>query len=439
MSFFKAIVKSHPCSSLAAVLLSSTLPFLLQYVSYHVPFLVKPSSSSLSSRRGRPQTNILYGLDVSYYTGKTKAFLQYMDVPFKFEVMTLRLHHLVFYMTGMNQMPALQTSDGSFLTDSSAIVRHYLTEAGERRVGAVGFLERLMEDYADEWLWRPAMHYRWSFPKDASLRAHSLATTTLRDMLLPLCVRRWIMKNRQYIKYVPGDGVTAANREHVEDIYARVLACLSGVLESRKFLLGDKPSPVDFAFFASFGNHFGLDPTPKEIMQRTAPDVFDWVTRMWSVKRVDFGGIDLPDAIPSDLDPIFRDIGACYLPYLVENALAFQSGRAHFEMTLEGYSYRFPTNMYRVWCLEQLQSEFDGLSGEERRVATKRMRAGGCWRDEVWGRGEEEKSGRLAVRSGFDPLGKLPFLTPETAWTDAVRKKGSKFSSLAQHNGLARG
>lgn len=27
----------------------------------------------------------------------------------------------------------------------------------------LSFVTFLLEDYADEWLWRPAMHYRWSF------------------------------------------------------------------------------------------------------------------------------------------------------------------------------------------------------------------------------------------------------------------------------------
>ena len=31
------------------------------------------------------------------------------------------------------------------------------------------FVALLVEDYADEWLWRPAMHYRWSYAHDREL------------------------------------------------------------------------------------------------------------------------------------------------------------------------------------------------------------------------------------------------------------------------------
>ena len=37
------------------------------------------------------------------------------------------------------------------------------------------FLSLLVEDYADEWLWRPAMHYRWSYAPDRYLAGTRLA------------------------------------------------------------------------------------------------------------------------------------------------------------------------------------------------------------------------------------------------------------------------
>jgi len=40
---------------------------------------------------------------------------------------------------------------------------------GRHRHRAQAFLCRLIEDYADKWLWRPAMHYRWSYFSDRQL------------------------------------------------------------------------------------------------------------------------------------------------------------------------------------------------------------------------------------------------------------------------------
>ena len=42
-------------------------------------------------------------------------------------------------------------------------------------VSSATFLSRLLADFADEWLWRPAMHCRWSFPRNAKLIAELLS------------------------------------------------------------------------------------------------------------------------------------------------------------------------------------------------------------------------------------------------------------------------
>ena len=36
------------------------------------------------------------------------------------------------------------------------------------------FVSRLVEDHADEWMWRPALHYRWSYSRDAHLLSHRI-------------------------------------------------------------------------------------------------------------------------------------------------------------------------------------------------------------------------------------------------------------------------
>ena len=52
-------------------------------------------------------------------------------------------------------------------------------------------MSRLLEDYADEWLWRPAMHYRWSYEADARRAAITWPTE-----VLATCRRRTVLALR---------------------------------------------------------------------------------------------------------------------------------------------------------------------------------------------------------------------------------------------------
>ena len=85
------------------------------------------------------------------------------------------------------------------------------------------FVCRLIEDYADEWLWRPAMHYRWHYPAGAHLISRWLADEVMGQMPLPHFAKRWMLRRRQRTGYTTGDGITPAAVAGVEAIYLRTL------------------------------------------------------------------------------------------------------------------------------------------------------------------------------------------------------------------------
>ena len=69
------------------------------------------------------------------------------------------------------------------------------------------YLSLLLEDYADEWLWRPAMQYRWLNAPDRYLAGTRLAEEVVRIPGVPKGRRRrWVAK-RQDKLFVTGDGV----------------------------------------------------------------------------------------------------------------------------------------------------------------------------------------------------------------------------------------
>ena len=346
----------------------------------------------------------VYGSVISYFTGKLEAYLRYKGLGYEFVPMTTRyFNRVVPAATGAAQMPAVELPDGRWMTDTTPMIAWFETQHPEPAViprdPVQAFVSRLVEDYADEWMWRPAMHYRWSHAPDARLLSHAIATEILADVPAPLWLRRLIIRRRQFHGYVRGDGVSAATRAHVEGIYLRTLDALAAIFRARPFLLGDAPTLAAFGFFASMFRHFGIDPTASAIMRSRAPAVYAWVARVWNA-RADAAG-PLVTAVPSDWGPILDDVGAAYLPYLNANAGAWREGRRRFDVEIPGTTYvRVPTSRYRVWCLEQLRRRHDELPDVARASVRTLLERHGCW-EPLW---------RVTdCRSGHDPENRAPF------------------------------
>ncbi len=323
----------------------------------------------------------VYGSEISYFTGKLEAYLRYKEIPYERVAMTARhVNRTVRRATGVAQMPAVELPDGRWMTDTTPIIEWLEREMPEPAVlprdPLQAFASRLLEDYADEWLWRPAMHYRWSHRPDALLLSRRIVAELLPDVPAPGWLKRWAIRRRQFGGYVRGDGVTAETRPHVEGTFA------------------------DFGFFASMFRHFALDPTAGAVMRRRAPAVHEWGARTWNARAGRTRG-DLVAAVPDDWSPLLDDVGAAYLPYLCANADAFAAGRRRFDVAIQGTTYRrVPTSRYRVWCLERLRRHHDTLPEPVREDARALLERHGCW-EPLWR--------TPAPRSDHDPEDRAPF------------------------------
>ncbi len=343
----------------------------------------------------------VYGPEVSYFTGKLEAVLRFMELPYR--PVAAGPADLAG-PTGVAQVPGMQLADGRWLTDTTPIIawldERYPDAAVIPRDPVVAFFSRLLEDYADEWLWRPAMHYRWDYPEGAYHLSRILVDEAARHIPLPAFVKRPLIRNRQRSLFTKGDGVTPATWNHVEKIYLDSLAQFDAILKTRPYLLGTRPSLADFGFFGPMFRHFAMDPPSARIMRETAPAVFEWVARVWNAQSSVTGG-ELLVQTPDDWGPILDTIGSGYLPYLCANAEAWKAGRSHFDVDIEDAPYRhIRTAPYRVWCLEELRRHFNALSDPEQATARTRLEAHGCW-EPLW---------RVDTpASGIDPDRQAPF------------------------------
>ena len=325
----------------------------------------------------------LYVSDVSYYSGKLEAYLRYKEIPHRrHEINTNILREVILPATGFMKVPVMQCPDGRWLKDTTPMMQWLDREHAQAPIypedPATRFIALLAEDYADEWLWRPAMYYRWQFAESHQLLRRRLGHELSAGTAYPAWLLGWAMRWRQYLVFVRGDGVRAHNEAQVQALYQRTLQQLSGLLEHRPFLLGARPSIVDFAFFASMFRHFALDPYPARIMLHTAPAVFAWVARVWNARAGREGAGALGDFSPGNWDGLFSSIAAEYLPYLDRNAQAYAHGERRFDFSNGGALYpRMPVVRYRVACRGQLLKAYRALGAADQARAQARLKASG--------------------------------------------------------------
>ncbi len=318
---------------------------------------------------------VLYGMGCSYFTGKLEAYLQTKGIPFRFEEMDRRRFRACGKATGVLQLPCVETPDGTWLTDTTAIMEHFeAREVGPRvRSGdpATAFASLLLEDLFDEWFWRPALYYRWAFAPDARQMSHEIALKLLRDVPLPLFLRRWFVLLRQRLVYLRKDGVTRETAPTIETLYLDTLRELDAIFAKRPFLLGDRPCEADFGLFGPFFRHFFCDPTPGALMRERAPHLVHWVTRLWKTRPEDVEGTAELSEVPADLGFFFGMVANDYLPYLEANAKAVAAGEETVRYRAQGVDWEIPSAPYRARCFAELKRRFEALDADATRaVAT---------------------------------------------------------------------
>lgn len=358
----------------------------------------------------------VYGASVSYYTGKLEAYLRYKGIAYERES-PYPVQREIMEQVGCIQHPVVKRDDGRWMTDSTPMILKLETEHPERSIlpenPVVGFIAYLIEDYADEWLWRAAMHFRWSYEHDRELLSRILADELTTHIKLPRFWRRRILKRRQHQGFVINDGVTTATWDHVETGYHRILALMSSVLGQRRYLFGNQPSLADFGLMGPMLRHFGQDPTPAEIMRDTAPQVMEWVARMWNAQaQVQAEPGSFVSAVPEDLKPLLQEVCETHLVQLIANAEAWQQKQEKFAMTVQGCRYQnLPVSQYRVYCLEMLREGFAALDADAQNTVRTLLpfeAARVLWQQEP------------AARSGYDEARQAPFNQAINVFTGAV-------------------
>jgi len=324
----------------------------------------------------------LMGAPGSPYTRKMLATMRYRQIPYRFERQSRAVNSAddKHRKTRPDAKPALlptfyfEDDNGQpiAVTDSSPLIRKFEKEYEGRSViptdPALAFINMLLEDYGDEWLTKAMFHYRWYYEADIEKSGS----------ILP----RWggvnvpeeqALKMGEYIKerqisrlsYVGSNEVT---KPVIEDSFKRLIKMLDAHFTDYPFLLGERPSSCDFAFYGQMTCLALFDPTPQKLILDECPRVYAWVEIVEELSGYLVSEDDWVDAdnLPETLKPILNEVGRLYAPYLVGNAKAVMAKAEKLEMELDGQPWEQNPFTYQAKCLMWLREEYEELGVRDR-------------------------------------------------------------------------
>ena len=225
----------------------------------------------------------LYGSSLSLYTGRARSYLIKSGIPYQ-ETLPNSPHFAKNVLPKMGErqsIPVIETEDGEVIRDGAAIIDHYESNNGQRFSPVTPkqkTLSLLFDVIGAEGLLRPAMHYRWDFPKENL----DFLTFHFETFIPPIPDRKEKAEKQMNRMRSAGQsfGAVATNFELIESLYETLIDKLDQHFAQHPYLLGNKPCIGDFGLIAPFFGHLGRDPVAIRLLQTKAIRLFRWVERM---------------------------------------------------------------------------------------------------------------------------------------------------------------
>lgn len=339
----------------------------------------------------------MFIFDISYFSGKLEAYFKFKEISYKrTEVTWWQLASKIVQQTGLMEVPVIHDLlDDIWLSDTTPMIEYFEENRVSRgpKINLIpqckiqAFFSFLIGDFADEWLWKPAIYYRWRYKEDSELYGRRFVNEFLHSPIIPKFLSRKLIKIRMTNTYLKKDGIRDKKTAfHTEKLYLDTLSILEKHFQQYSFMFGNYPTFIDFCLFASMFRHFSIDPTPSKIMRQTAPAVYEWVARMWNVKESKICSEDCKLLFPIGSIPDswieLLSLVKQYLIYLRHNSNAQRNGKKYFSFELDNVKYnQVEVVPYRSWRRERLQNKFSQLEENEKQIIEEILTKHDCWDD----------------------------------------------------------
>ncbi|MGH8505377.1 MAG: glutathione S-transferase family protein [Stenotrophobium sp.] len=322
---------------------------------------------------------IHYAWHLSYFSGKSRCYLQYKGIP--------HVEKVINYYTYMVRakkhtqaavMPIVVTPEGEWLQDTSVIIDRLEQRFPQMPVVPSTPVQRiasyLMEIWGDEWWLVIAMYTRWCHPENYPLFEHD-AGKGLMPYFPWFIQRRFGAKAANQMRHhLPGLGIVPAQLPLLEAWTRNTLDQLDRHFSQLPFLLGNQPSLGDFGLIGPLYAHLGRDPWSKRELIDPRKHVRAWVERMTQL-RPHTGALLPDDRIPDTLTPIFSAMLREMLP-LISGTLrevkavlpklaagrCLPRGLGEIEYPMGDGGYRRLAIPYILWMTQRLLDVYHGMN-----------------------------------------------------------------------------
>lgn len=334
-----------------------------------------------------PQPVRFKGVPGSPYTRKMLAYLRFRHIPYELLIGD-QTTALGLPEPKVSLLPTFYLPDAAgelqAVVDSTPLIRRFESEVQGRPAlpshPVAGFLNYLIEDYADEWLTKPMFHYRWYYDADIDMAGTILPRWSgIKAPEAELQKRKRYVSERQISRlYVVGSNDVTA--PVIEDSYKRFLAIMDALIQQQQFVLGERPASADFALYAQLTQLAKFDPTPAAICLRQAPRVYAWTDLVDDLSGHPARDEDWApaDELRATLGDLLTEIGRVYVPALLANARAMQAGQSTFETVIDGKPWTQPTFPYQAKCLQWINAEYRKLADADQRSVDALLADTGC-------------------------------------------------------------
>ena len=339
----------------------------------------------------------LYGSSLSLYTGRARSYLIKSGIPYQ-ETLPNSPHFAKNVLPKMGErqsIPVIETEDGEVIRDGAAIIDHYESNNGQHFSPVTPkqkTLSLLFDVIGTEGLLRPAMHYRWDFPKENL----DFLTFHFETFIPPIPNRKEVAEKQMNRMRSAGQnfGAVPANFELIESLYESLIEKLDQHFAQYPYLLGNKPCIGDFGLLAPFFGHLGRDPVAIRLIQTKAIRLFRWIERM-NRPDPDFGEFGpvaeeyiAGDEIPDSLIGVLKHIAIDFVPettasaatinhWLAENQaipskMAAERHMGFTKFAVGDSEIQASAQPYRFYLLSRMQSHIDSLPDHEK-IATQEL------------------------------------------------------------------
>ncbi|MEO1058801.1 MAG: glutathione S-transferase N-terminal domain-containing protein [Actinomycetota bacterium] len=331
---------------------------------------------------------VLAGQYGSPYSLKMRAVLRYRRIPFRWVLRNSKWDDIPtppVLIIPVIVYPNPDGSHGEATVDSSPQIMRLESEFSERSVvpndPATAFLDALIEDYGDEWVTKAMYHYRWAYRDDIHKAGRLLPIGQDLQMSSDQLQQGAEFITTRQIGRRALVGSTDENAPVIEGSYVRLLETLNQLFATDDFLLGQRPGRGDFGIFGQLSQLVKWDPTPMAVATTRAPKVIHWTDRMDDLSWLPVNGNDgwaTFESIPSATTTLLAEIGRTYVPFMLANAAALESGADEVVCEIEGGTYRQAPFKYQGKCLQWLRAGYAALGDGDRARVDTALDGTGC-------------------------------------------------------------